>query len=242
MEKTTGEFVAFLQSGDTWEPGFADLAARTLREQAGADTALGRVRAGAEILPDRVIPLSAIHRDERALLAGLVIRRRALQELGGFQSGLGPAAAWEFMTRAMALTSVLQIAGLAGKSGRDPILDRSGPLGRQALKDFDLALLVKLVHQPLRLADRFFSSSRPEEVEDRARSLARLCEKDPPPLFDPWEFLAEYNTPHHYLYSLSERLTKLGLPKPARRVLKEALRLKPSEPKLWGKLILSYLK
>ncbi|HUT52035.1 MAG TPA: glycosyltransferase [bacterium] len=241
-----GSFLAFLRPGDAWAPEFAGQALASLRLNPEADAVLGEVKTPAGVkLPGRAIGVSPLLRDERALLCGCIWKREALTRIGGFIPGLSAAGGWELLIRAAKNLLVIQPGLDAGAGAREPlapefIFEDAGSWQ----SNLALFRLTKLIHSPLRYLDHDFSGAPREWLSERFAELDRIARRSPRliELLDPWEYLSEFNDPHHLLYRLGRRLYRLGRFKDARLALREALSLKPREPKIWARLLLSTLR
>jgi len=237
VKSARGEVLVFCRSGDQFDPGFLNAARDALEASPESDALLGGVSVGGEKLSPKAVGLSGLCRDERAYVMGLALKRGAMDRIGGFIPGLGKACGWEFLIRAMKELIVLQPGLAAGRSPRWPVIPAGAtPPDYHLGDDLSLGLLVKYIHAPLRYVDLRSSGAAPEWLDKRLRELARITAS--PALIahlDPWEYLAEHNTPYHLLYRLAKQTSADGLKPIARAALAEAIRQQPLEPKLWLK-------
>jgi len=247
LSKAKGKYAAFVFAGDTLDPDFLVQAVKRLDSHGDADGLLGQVRVPGGIeLPGRVIGLSPLLRDERAMLCGCVFRKKSIERIGGFIPPLESACAWEFMIRAIKEMRLLQPGIRAGASERKPFAKGSlKSYGRgQAPAMYELQSMVKHIHCPLRYLDYMFSGAPEDWLAGRFAQLDTIASRSPIliPFLDPWEYLSEFNEPYHLLYRLARDLEEQGLFKPARFALLESIRLRSFEPKLWTRLALLFFR
>jgi tetratricopeptide (TPR) repeat protein len=244
LGRAKGQCLMFLAAGDEVAKEFPERALKILLGAPAADAALGQVNiASADLkLPGRFIGPGPMLRDERAMLCGCIFRKSALLRIGAFMPGLGPACGWELMVRAFKGLSLVQLDESAATSARPPLSPAFIFADRESFRaNLDLFFLVKHIHSPLRRLDLDFSGAPPEFMDQRFSELSRIALHSPSLLsvLDPWEYLAEFNTPYHLLYRLGLGLDGLGRFREARAAYREAIRLKPREPKLWTRWLLA---